>query len=71
MFVLHRSMTHDPQRLPEYESSRSVNSNVVTQCRRQTAPVSAVDDPDEAVRGFEVVAPVGAQRLLAAYVPNV
>ena len=40
-------------------------------CRWQTAPVSAVDDPDQAVRRLEVVAPVGAQRLLTAHVPYV
>jgi len=42
-----------------------------TCCMWQRAPVGAVDDPDEAVGGFEVVAPIGAQRLLTAHVPDV
>jgi len=32
-------------------------------------PVGGVDDPDQGVRLFEVVAPVRAERLLAAHVP--
>jgi hypothetical protein len=37
----------------------------------EAAAVGGVDDPDEAVRRLEVVAPVGADRLLAADVPDV
>jgi hypothetical protein len=37
----------------------------------QAREVGRVDDPDEPVCLLVVVAPVGAQRLLAAHVPDV
>ena len=52
-------------------SARGQGRRATRVCRLQAAPVGAVDHPDEAVRRFEVVAPVGAQRFLTANVPDV